>query len=177
MNPIAGKFPSIRSAFAPLILVNCIGFVVAMPTPAHALKGYHNLGGTHSAHEIKLQCDSAGGVYVGASKSNGGHYGCDVNGGGAVYCSKNGKCEGTNPARRVPGTGKQPLNEVLTTKPAAQGSLTAKQRLDHIQTTKVTASSGPRKTPQGAVNTDHPTTQGSKDSRHEPARGGSRDKH
>jgi hypothetical protein len=181
MNPVAGKFPSISSAFAPLIWASCIGFVivVAMPTPAPALKGYHNLGGTHTAHEIKLQCDAAGGLYVGASKSNGGHYGCDVNGGGAVYCSKNGKCEGTNPARHVPGADKRPLGEVLTTKPTTNGTggsrLDAvKERLRHAQTTKVTASSDPRKTPQGAVNTDHPTTQGSKDTRHQPAHGGER---
>jgi hypothetical protein len=134
-----------------------------MPTLASA----RSLGGKHSSSEIKSKCDAAGGVYIGASKENGGHYGCDVNGGGMVYCSKNGKCDGSNPPKRVSGTDKRPLNEVLTTKPTTKGMAESKmEQLRHGQASHVMATSDPRKTPQGATTNQPTTTKGSQDERH-----------
>src|SRR5947209_448172 len=69
-----------------------VGFV--MPTNL-ALADTVNIGGTHSADEIRGKCAAAGGSFA---VENSGAYSCVVTEKGtAVNCSANGKCRGTVP--------------------------------------------------------------------------------
>jgi hypothetical protein len=170
MKPVATK--SSRGTSTALAMIS-VAAALAIPTLASA----RTLSGTHSSHEIKLQCDAAGGVFIGPGKSNGGKYGCDVNGGGMVYCSKKGKCEGSDPPKRVSGTDKRPITDVLTTKGATNGSGgskvdTLRERLRNSQANSVTTAGDSRKTPQTEATTNQPTTKGPQEGRHQPARGG-----
>ena len=73
--------------------------VTTLSTPATAA---HTLSGTWSKTSIKQHCDAAGGTFNDNGKGQG--YGCST-AGGTVSCKKNGKCQGTDPAR-LSGGGK-----------------------------------------------------------------------
>ena len=80
--------------------------VTTLSTPAGAA---HSLGGTWSKTSIKQHCDAAGGTFNDNGKGQG--YGCSTVG-GTVSCKKNGKCQGTDPARLTGGTKGKPVTTV-----------------------------------------------------------------
>jgi hypothetical protein len=105
-----------RKAFAYVIALGTFTFI-AVPALAENV----DIGGTHSAQEIKTTCKKAGGTFSGVDKDLG-TYGCHK-GGNIVSCSKDGKCVGctncTGTSKQAAGgtTDKRTIGGVLTNAP------------------------------------------------------------
>jgi len=112
--------------FVHVIALGTFAFI-ALPAWAENV----DIGGTHSAAEIKKTCKKVGGSFSGVDKDLG-SYGCHK-GGSIVSCTKDGKCTGctncTGNSKQAAGatTGQRTVGGVLANGPVKKGQPLAPQ--------------------------------------------------